>query len=213
MGAFFDEEWDSLSKMFFCEDADSFMLGRLQGGDGDDLFSNDSETASMFPTPSIFWPPGNNGGNENVVGVDGSFICSDNFDYITNFHNMISQESSQSSANDINLVHQVTNDVITNVAMDFYLMDHQNSNINIPESHQQPPPVKVAEFGNEEMMMKRKFPEQDRTNNDDSSENPKKKPRLARNVSNNINPFFFFGIFSFYLYFFYLPLCKNNEKK
>lgn len=210
--AFLDGEWESLSKLFSCEDSD-FLLHF----NGSNLFSNHGEI------PSNFFAAG-----DNVAEVNGSFFLpSDTLD--TSFY-CVSQESSNSSeiesalftclgdenhqmsaANGVNFLHDVTTNTFE--SMDFCPMDSKNDSLMVPvfpddlmeEILQLKAQMCNDELGNaaiqpaetddscKEMQLKRKYEtpgihSQDKgyafqSSEDNSSESPKKRPRVSRDVS------------------------------
>ncbi|KAL3505063.1 hypothetical protein ACH5RR_034904 [Cinchona calisaya] len=212
--AFFDEEWESLSRMFTSTDDADFML-QLHG----------SDINLLSEEPSNFWPVN----VENVAGVGESFFCYDHdtttsIDYTNNFQNTsISQDSCNSTspsdtsvvlpnlshefnqANDTD-VFQLTNDT-RDQSMDFYVMDEKNEILSVQqvfpdgscpreenandklgnaESDQTKCTDNSANY--EELLLKRKHcsksEAEDKLNND-TVENPKKKSRVSRNAQKN----------------------------
>ncbi|KAI3460157.1 hypothetical protein Pfo_016820 [Paulownia fortunei] len=211
IGAFLDEEWESLSRMFSCEDSD-FPLHF----DGSNLFSNHCEI------PSTFLAAG-----ENVAGVDGSlFFPSDTLD--TNFY-CVSQESSNSSeieitsradenhlqaANGVSFLPDVTTNTFESI--DFcFPVDSKNDSLMVPvfpddvmeEILQLKEEMWNEQLGNagiqtaetvdscREMQLKRKYETPGihaqgkghalQSSEDNSSQSPKKKPRVSRDAQKN----------------------------
>ncbi|XP_027094953.1 uncharacterized protein [Coffea arabica] len=209
MAAFFDEEWESLSRMFSTEDAE-FMIQQH----GHESLSNDSDSSLFFQTAANFWPVGD-ANIENVAGVGESFLCCDNTIDYSNFLN-VSQDSSSSNASDTSIVFpnlsyefhqasdinvfQVTNG--TPESMDFNAMDEKNDNSSVPvfldglvEDIISPREVMGSEKMNNaetqpasngnsanELLLKRKFKKSKLQTEAEPVENSKKKSRVPRNV-------------------------------
>ncbi|KAL0366268.1 UNVERIFIED_CONTAM: Transcription factor [Sesamum radiatum] len=188
IGAFLDEEWESLSKLFSCEDSSDLQLhfdsSSLLSGNGDSPSSS-----TLFASA------------DNVAAADGSLF----FPLDTNFY-CVSQESSNSSENDgapftrpvdvnhqaangVSFLHDLTNDSFE--SMGFCTMDGRNDSLMLP-------PV---ENGESMLQLKRKYEEaeiqtQDKGYDNSSDQSPKKRPRVSRDARKNKRP----------------PLSKKNKK-
>ncbi|KAL0432571.1 UNVERIFIED_CONTAM: Transcription factor [Sesamum latifolium] len=202
IGAFLDEEWESLSKLFLCEDSSDFQLHF----DGSNLFSADGDS----PSSTLF------AAAENVAAADGSLF----FPLDTNFY-CVSQESSNSSENDsapftrpvgvnhqaangVSFVHDLTNDSFE--SMGLCTMDGWNDSLMLPafphdlmeEILQLKEDIRIDQMGtdgiqpveNGESMLqlKRKheaaeIQNQDKGCDNSSDQSPKKRPRVSRDAS------------------------------
>ncbi|XP_011074590.1 transcription factor bHLH85-like [Sesamum indicum] len=216
IGAFLDEEWESLSKLFSCEDSSDFQLHF----DGSNLFSGNGDSPS---SPMMF------AAAENVAAADGSLF----FPLDTNFY-CVSQESSNSSENDsgcftcpvdvnhqaangVSFVHDLTNDSFE--SMGFCTMDGGNDSLMLPvfpddlmeEVVQLKEDIHIDQMGsvgiqpvdNGESMLqlKKKYEAaeiqtQDKGCDNSSDQSPKKRPRVSRDAQKNKRP----------------PVSKKNKK-
>ncbi|XP_057502739.1 transcription factor RSL2-like [Actinidia eriantha] len=181
VGAFLDEEWESLSRFFSSEEGD--FMAHFQG-------------------QNIFYPIDHEATNMNMTPIDESLLHS--YATFTNLH-YLSEESSNSSHNNTaffpnsspeNHYFSGVNDfqALNNnsESMEFYAMDNAN-NLSVPISpdsvmedilclkeekknekweNSDDPPATVNLV--KELQLKRK--------NDSLSETPKKKPRVLRNA-------------------------------
>ncbi|KAL2529566.1 transcription factor bHLH [Forsythia ovata] len=188
VGAFPDEEWESLSKMFSSEDSD-IMLHLL----GSDLFSNQVENGLSFEIPSNFLDDFT---EENVAaGVeDPAFFPSDILDSTTNFY-YVCQESSNSSTEidkvffpnqeNVNFPDRVIIDTSDNQSTHFCLLDCKNDLVmeDILGSSE----MGNAEIGDsvKEIQCKRKTETQEEKMEEKSSQSPKKKSRVSKDESRN----------------------------
>ncbi|CAI9763056.1 unnamed protein product [Fraxinus pennsylvanica] len=192
VGAFLDEEWESLSKMFSSEDSD-FMLNLH----GSDLFSNEGENGLSFLA---------NYTEENVAaGVeDAVFFPLDTLDSTTNFY-YVSQESSNSSAevdkvlfpnqeNIINFPDRVISDTTDDQSTRFsdnrnLLMIPDCSGNHVMEDHLGSGNMGYVEMGDyvKEMQSRRKSETPEEKMEENSYESPKKKSRASGTASRNKN--------------------------
>ncbi|XP_022856490.1 uncharacterized protein LOC111377591, partial [Olea europaea var. sylvestris] len=189
VGAFLDEEWESLSEVFSCENSD-FMLNLH----GSDLFSNQVENGLIFLA---------NYTEENVAaGVEDAVpFPSATLDSTADFY-YVSQESSNSSAEierdffpnqgNINLPDCVISDTNDDRCPRF--SDNHNlitipdcSEKHVMEDHLGSGKVGYAEMGDyvEEMLFKRKSETPEEKMVENSSESPKKKSRVSADASRN----------------------------
>nr|GMD93861.1 transcription factor bHLH85-like [Ipomoea batatas] len=160
--AFFDEEWDSLSKMFSTENID--FLVHLQD---DNFFLNDHENEA----PLSFWQAVEANKLINVTEGFFSANCSD-APMIINTNNV--QYFSQESGNGGFLIDPNSE----NNTVQSECMDQKNAdNCNLDP---------VSEPG-EVISLKRKLEriEEQQTFKDDSAQNPRKKPQASREPQKN----------------------------
>ncbi|KAL2529568.1 transcription factor bHLH [Forsythia ovata] len=202
VGAFLDEEWESLSRMFSREDSDYILHVH-----GSDLISNQSENGLNFEIPSNFMA---NFTDENVAAgaEDALFFPSDIIDSNANFY-YVSQESSNSSTeidkvlfpnqeNIVNFpVHVITDtsdDQSTRLSMMVCNDDHNLLTVpGFPDDHVMEDILFVKEeMGSaeisdsvKEMQSKRKTETPDEKMVEKSSEIPKKKSRVSEDASRN----------------------------
>ncbi|CAI9763055.1 unnamed protein product [Fraxinus pennsylvanica] len=127
-GAFFDEEWESLSKMFSSEDSD--LMLHL---DGSELFLNQVENGLSSEIPSIFLDITE---GDVAAGVDETVLFStDHALDTTNFY-YVSQESSNSSTEIDKVFFPINPENVVNFpdqSTRFCSVDYKNDN-NFPAS-------------------------------------------------------------------------------
>ncbi|KAL7262318.1 hypothetical protein ACSBR1_000656 [Camellia fascicularis] len=136
VGAFLEEEWESLSRMFSTEEVD--FVAQLQGHD-----KRDNNSFIFGTSSSTVWPIDDEANyNVNTMdGVDESFLYSSDI-LGSNFH-YFSQESSNSSGSNsvffptpshenhcFSDSNQETNNSLQ--SMDFGAMDMENNNLSVP---------------------------------------------------------------------------------
>ncbi|KAL0392112.1 UNVERIFIED_CONTAM: Transcription factor [Sesamum radiatum] len=208
IGAFLDEEWESLSKLFSCEESSDFQLHF----DGSNLFSGIGDSPSSSST--LF------AAAENVAAADGSLF----FPLDTNFY-CVSQVSSNSSENDgahftrpVDVNHQAaTNDSFE--SMGFCTMDGGNDSLMLPgfpddlmeEILQLKEDIRIDQMGSAGIQpvengestpqLKRKYEAaeiqtQDKGYDHSSDQSPKKRPRVSRDAQKKKRP----------------PVSKKNKK-
>ncbi|KAL2505758.1 BHLH domain-containing protein [Abeliophyllum distichum] len=202
VGAFLDEEWESLSRMFSSEDSD-FM----RHFHGSDLISNQSENGLSFEIPLNFLA---NFTDENVAAgaEDALFFPSDTLDSNTNFY-YVSQESSNSSTeidkvffpnqeNNVkfpdHVIIDTSDDQSTRLSMMVCNDDHNFLTVpDFPDDHVMGDILFVkedmgsAEIGDsvKKVQSKRKTETSDEKMEEKSSESPKKKSRVSKDASRN----------------------------
>ncbi|KAK4434364.1 Transcription factor [Sesamum alatum] len=207
IGAFLDEEWESLSKLFSCEDSSDFQLHFDGSGNGGSPSPTFLAAAENVADGSLFFP------------LDTNFYC-------------VSQESSENdsarftrpadedlhAANGVNFVHDLNTGSFE--SMGFCTVDGRNDGLMLPvfpddlmeEILQLKEDIRndqtgsaglnqPVENGKSVLQLKRKYEAaevqiQDKGCDGSSDQSPKKRPRVSRDAQKNKRP----------------PVSKKNKK-